>query len=296
MEYFDPDIKTEYISNITGKFPTSQFSMFKAQTSKGDTCERVCIHGRNGLVFNSSRLGGFYIGAEDPRLVECKGKTYVIFNCFSPYEGTRRCMAITPFEEFNPVYLRPLNFIEKNWAPFVKDDNIYFVYNFEPLIILKYDMNPEGLCDIVYGSLPFNIEPTYLRGGSNLIPYKDKYYIGGCHSRIQKDGIFYHFTHIVVIDPEIWKVIHISKPVWFNYDGTDAQSYQGGIYDIHPNCIQDPISIYDNYMTINVRDCVSLLYKIEYNIDKFTVPDDIQEFTRLHSEEISHLRNGSDCF
>lgn len=288
---------TKFISNITGSLEGNTFHMFKACDADGNSCERVNMNGRNGLVFNSNRLEGFQIEAEDPRMFECNGQKYVAFICLSPYEGQNRCIALTPFDEFKPVALRirgvPYNFIEKNWAPFVKDNQIHFVYNYDPLVILKYDLNPEGWCDVVFNEgaqLPFRTDLTFLRGGSNLVPFRDNLLIGGCHSRIFLDGVFYHFTHIVLLDIENWKVVHLSKPVRFEYSKEDIGTVDGVIYDIGPNCIQDPISLYKNgsgySMTINVRDCISLLYDLSFDLETSERPSDLQAFTKRCALEI----------
>jgi hypothetical protein len=141
-------------------------------------------------------------------------------------------------------------------------------------------------------SLPFNTSETYLRGGSNLIHYKDQYMIGGCHSRIYKNSIFEHYTHIILLDTNDWKLVYVSKPVKY-LSGTAYNSphswwmlpdshikimvYNNIIVDKMPNIIQDPISLYEKdekyFITINVRDTISLLYEISF--------DNILDFTRI---------------
>lgn len=276
--------------------------MFKACDADGDSCERVNKNGFNFLNFSkrlehSGRTEGIGIEAQDPRLFECGGRKYVMFIGLSPFRPSQLFgIALTPFDEFKPVFLRirntPYNVMEKNWAPFVKNGQIHFVYNYDPLIILRYDGNPEGWCNVVYSEarLPFRTEVTFLRGGSNLVPFRDNLLIGGCHSRIEENGVFYHFTHMVVLDIDKWKVVHLSKPVRFEYSKEDIGTVDGAIYEINPNCIQDPISLYKKddgyYMSINVRDCISLLYKLEIDMDTFERPREIQAFTEQCAFEI----------
>jgi hypothetical protein len=83
-------------------------------------------------------------------------------------------------------------------------------------------------------------------GGSNLAyTGVDDYYLGGVHSRYvvplvrslikrSKEVKVYHFTNIVVLDAKNWKVVRITKPVFFDY-GSRGDEYR--------NCIQDPISV-----------------------------------------------------
>ena len=271
--------------------------MFKSQcflNGLNYSCERIQKNGINGLYFKREdcetyRESAFDIEGEDPRIFVLNEEVYVIFICLSPYENQHRCIGITKFNEWKPVFLQIENMnknqIEKNWAPFVKDNKLYFVYNYDPLIVLYYDLNPEGKCQVIFKqdncSLPINTSNTYLRGGSNLIHYKDGYYIGGCHSRIYTD-CFKHYTHIVLLDTQNWKVVYVSKPVmylceikehlnsWHLSPGSTKQIdvLHNIIIDKTPNIIQDPISLYENagkyFITINVRDCITLLYEISF--------------------------------
>lgn len=270
--------------------------MFNAQCYLNNikyNCERIKKNEKNGLYFTRSdwekyREKGFNIEAEDPRLFIINNEVYVMFICLSPYQNQIRCIAVTKFNEWNPLFLQIENMrknpIEKNWAPFVINNKLYFVYNYDPLVIIHYDFNSSGICKIIFKqnniNLPINTSITYLRGGSNLLHYKDNYYIGGVHSRLQKD-CFIHFSHIVLLDIEKWELVYLSKPILYKYLLHDKlrvhdknkpfkslDTLHNVIIDKTPNLIQDPISLYQNddnfYITINIRDSVSLLYEIEF--------------------------------
>lgn len=61
--------------------------------------------------------------------------------------------------------------------------------------------------------------------------------------------------------------------------------------DKSPNIIQDPISLYENegkyYITINVRDCVSLLYEISFaDLFHFTKKDKSMGY---YDELVKHM-------
>jgi hypothetical protein len=274
--------------------------MFKAQYSVDGvlySCERVYKKdNKTGLRYlcGDECIGeyGFDIEAQDPRMFELNGKVYVVFIGISPYSDQNWCVGITPFDSWNPVFLQvenmePKNNIEKNWAPFVKDGALFFVYNYDPLVIVTCDVN-NGICKIVYKQdchLPIDTSRTYLRGGSNLIPYGDdcRYFIGGCHSRISKQ-CFEHYTHIVLLDTVFWKLVYVSKPVMYLYEPCDKvfnswwvslkpstkrlDTLHNILMDKTPNIIQDPVSLYSvdgkYYITVNVRDSVSLLYEISF--------------------------------
>jgi hypothetical protein len=144
--------------------------------------------------------------------------------------------------------------------------------------------------------LPIKTETTYLRGGSNLLHYKDNYYIGGCHSRYDDGRRFYHFTHIILLDVEKWEIVFLSKPIIYNYKKKDITCINGTtiILDINPNCIQDPVSLYKRenkyYITVNIRDSISHLYEIEFDIPKGCLKryemGKLQELTKSYTLEL----------
>lgn len=327
LNYYDYNVYTKYVDNITTvEIDDLHYSMFKAihygTGDKGEdesrtggkddeeqkyACERICVKGKNGLLFqrkNTNIVYGFEIEAEDPRMVKVNNKIYVVFICLSPYEGQNRCIAITEFDKFEPTYLQVENMeknpIEKNWAPFEKDGKLHFVYNYDPLIILTYDFNKDGLCKVIYKQnnvdLPIKTETTFLRGGSNLLHYRDNYYIGGCHSRIHDGKRFYHFTHIVLLDVVNWKIIFLSKPIIYNYQKYDMLRVNATnvLFDMNPNCIQDPVSIYKKndkyYITINIRDCITHLYEIQFDIPESCIKKyemgELQSLTEKYSLEL----------
>jgi hypothetical protein len=233
---------------------------------------------------------GFNLEAEDPRLVDVNGKLYIVFTCLSPYEGQYRGIGISAFDEWNPIFLQVENIPkneDRNWAPFVKGGELFFIYNYDPLVIISYDMNLDGICKFIFiqedCTLPINKSRSYLSGGSNLIHYKNGYYIGGCCSSINKDW-FERYTQIVLLDTTIWKIVYVSKPVmylcdelkdklfdswWLSAQSVKALDMNYNILtDKTPNVIQDPISFYLKndryYITVNVRDSISLLYEISF--------------------------------
>jgi hypothetical protein len=154
------------------------------------------------------------------------------------------------------------------------------------LVIIHYDFNPHGICNVIFKQndciLPLNTSNTYLRGGSNLIHYKDGYYIGGCHSRILKHN-YEHYTHIILLDTNKWELVYVSKPVMYRYELKDElnawwqspgtkkslDTFNNILVDKTPHTIQDPVSCYIKdekfYISINVRDCVSLLYELSFS-------------------------------
>ena len=298
LNNYSQEVHSKYIGNVTGNYDNVNYCMFNALCYLDGitySCEKIGKkNGMIGLYFkrddqrddqSNYREEGFDISACDPRIFILNNTIYVVFISDSPYENKEYCIGITPFNEWKPTFLQVENMknnnIEKNWAPFVKDNQLYFVYNYDPLIIIKYDFNSSGICKVVYKqgncSLLIDTESIFLRGGSNLLHYKDGYYIGGCHSR--------GYTHIILLNTNRWELSYVSKPVMFLCDikeelnglfespglkkKLDVLNINTNILsDRTPHKIQDPVSLYlkDNkfYLTINVRNTVSLLYELSF--------------------------------
>jgi hypothetical protein len=302
LSVYSNDIKTKYISDITGLHNSNvAFSMFKSQCYlNGITygCERINRNGKNGLWLTKESMNkdvvcniefGLDIEAEDPRLFIFKGDVYIVFICISPYSDQNRGIGITKFEEWNPSFLRirnmKNNYVEKNWSPFVKDDVLFFVYNYDPLVIITYDFNRDGICDVVFKQneveLPIDTSKKYLRGGSNLIHYKDQYYVGACHSRAVDNVPIVYNTHIILLDTISWNIRYLSKPVAYICD--DANCNLTKIPGTHilrycsdipiSKClfiINSPCSIYEKdgrfFITVNINDKITLLFELQNDI------------------------------
>jgi len=307
--YFEKNVITKFIEDITNTIPYEGliFSMFKSICYDDDDkenyyyAERININHRNGFKLGRKntdefRMAGFETNVDDPRLVCYRNKIYIIFNAPSVFPYTERCMGISEFGNWSPKFLRirdiPPNFVEKNWTPFVKDDQLLFLYNHDPLIVIKYDVsNEEGICDIIYIQdnikLPINTnDNNYLRGGSNMIQYHCnncvKYYITASHDRIFYKDRYNHFTRFVLLDTNKWKIVYVSKPIKYVYDRDDfirientniLYDYCQDYYNTKTYLIQYPTSISHKseniyYLTMFVSEKKSLLYEIILDIDE----------------------------
>lgn len=251
LSIFDQDIKTEYKGNITstddqfGHINNYHYSMFKNVYTKNEVdyvSERVCIknenfYGINGLnlvnnVNDEKRFVGAEHDSQDGRLFEFNDKLYIISNCKSPYQ-TDRCLAISEYDNFDPIFLQisenteniKLKSVEKNWSPLVipdKDtDFIYLIYNMDPLIVLKYNFNRDGMCDVVY-SQKNRVTYNIIKGGTPFIHLTEQYYICAAHSRLNTDIRYYYLPFICILDINTWEFVYMSKIILFNSEKTDS--------------------------------------------------------------------------
>ena len=175
-------------------------------------------------------------------------------------------------------------------APFIKNGELYSVYSYDPLIILKHD-SKKG-CEVVFCqdhsvsslfSFQFEneISTTCLKSGSNLVHYRDGLYVGGCYSQTtlgttvgttEPNKTFY-FTHIVLLDVIQWRIVYLSKPIAYVYPNNDLETLEKASILMQTktgvNCVQIPISIQttdnvDTYLVnVNVEDKNTLVYEIK---------------------------------
>lgn len=82
---------------------------------------------------------------------------------------------------------------QKNWAPFLHDDRLMFVYSVQPHIVLNCD-EQSGLCEIAH-SVHTDLPVQDLRGGTNLHLVNGTY-VGFLHTTkpLQYDTYLYAFS------------------------------------------------------------------------------------------------------
>ncbi|CAL8461687.1 g1218 [Coccomyxa elongata] len=82
---------------------------------------------------------------------------------------------------------------QKNWAPFLHDDRLMFVYSVQPHIVLNCD-EQSGLCEIAH-SVHTDLPIQDLRGGTNL-QLVNGAYVGFLHTTkpLQYDTYLYAFS------------------------------------------------------------------------------------------------------
>jgi hypothetical protein len=199
----EPSIKTVFIADITSKSSLKGLknSLFRALVFDGDvtenvtdqkylSVERMNVYSKPGLSFSKGTLeelnqfgleiqDGFQSASEDPRIVKVGNKALVSFSMRTGVNDSseslyyQRWMAVSYFEPFKPVFLAVpglktnQNFVEKNWAPFAKDNSLMFIYSADPLIVLKCDPD-HPKCEMVYKDesveLPISTTLVVLRG------------------------------------------------------------------------------------------------------------------------------------
>ena len=173
-------------------------------------------------------------GLRDLRIFAWKGKTYVagsaitwLFDKPDQRELTKRCTMILC--EFSENGLKLVSFLpsrqqfEKNWMPWVINDDLYFIYHNDPYEILKFNgagVEMTSIKPTMVDGLKFH------SGGSCVIPFKDKF-IGVVHRKyvINDPSKTYaqslHYTHKIVVYTGNFEVLETSVEFSFEKEGIE---------------------------------------------------------------------------
>lgn len=147
-----------------------------------------------------------YPGPEDPRVILFEGAPLVLFNAqFAESEG--RNMFLADVRKGTVVRLRvpgvDARIMQKNWAPFLFEGALHFLYSAQPLVVLRFSAN--GTCACVFsagprgcGELP---EPRGdLRLGTPLTPLSA--------ASSDDTGLFFCALHSLIIHPQTARAIY----------------------------------------------------------------------------------------
>jgi predicted GH43/DUF377 family glycosyl hydrolase len=189
------------------------------------------------LVDNTSTIQTYpshITGYEDLRLVMFRDTLYAVCTsiktnpkgvnemCLLKFNGTTiekivrlKCEGLTSDEK-----------TEKNWAPFVHDDKLLFVYSSQPTLILDCDVET-GNCRVLQGGNNSLDMSTY-RGGSQLVKVGDKYlYI--IHQVGFMNNRRYYYHRFVQMTNEL--KVHRISPMFIFSDQPTIEFCSGMCYD-----------------------------------------------------------------
>lgn len=148
---------------------------------------------------------------EDPRIFRFQNKPYIVTSALVDAKRTRR-MFLYDIEEKKWIRLSiPNNTFpgpkEKNWTPYEYEGELYFIYSYMPLCVLKVVNLEKGICNIVKGFL--SMASTECRGSTSLLPFKGSHYVAFGHSRGPWRPI------PIVYDAEKMELLKIGMPFEF---------------------------------------------------------------------------------
>jgi hypothetical protein len=99
---------------------------------------------------------------------------------------------------------------EKNWSPVVIGDNLYFIYELNPLTVIKFQIENNTCVQISSNPWESHFQ-TYLSGSTALIPWRESEYIGIFHTYKSSKSIRTYSMGFYTIDINQWRVTHISS-------------------------------------------------------------------------------------
>lgn len=141
-------------------------------------------------------------GYEDPRTVVINDTLYIFVCTFANNNKYVQIMMIIVdlFDLNNKSYKlitpsRNENMYQKNWMPFVYNEEIYLVYSSNPQKILKCNKNTGETIELYNHN--YNISKN-IRGGSNCLLYNSKKY-GNCYLTICHIRRYMLYTHLFYI-------------------------------------------------------------------------------------------------
>ncbi len=128
---------------------------------------------------------------QDPRLFWWKNEVWVLFNALNnAIAGSPRRMVLAKLSEKEDGYfkLTEAKFLsygsgpfEKNWPPFLVDNELYLLYNTDPHQVIKPDL-VTGKCTLVAETKIFPWQRGHVRGGTPALPYGENEFISFFHS------------------------------------------------------------------------------------------------------------------
>jgi len=208
---FNPSIilsndKTHFIMNVrTANYEFNEYFRYKGD-GYVETINYIVkldfdlnITSINKLVYQDMKYNDTFDGWEDLRLFYYKNKLHCSFTTLQATENRLQHICIANLEDNNPKHILLDNYgndkCQKNWVPLNHNDELYFIYSFYPLIILKYNDDKQNV-DLYQSSLTglYNV----WRGGTPAISLKelgyDNYYLCVVH-----ESNFPQYTHRFVL-------------------------------------------------------------------------------------------------
>jgi hypothetical protein len=129
-------------------------------------------------------------GPQDARIFVFRGHIWVVFNMLCG-DGYRRMHIYSVTGGRNTIPIRidgqDRSKAEKNWTPFVFNEELFFIYYFAPLVILRCDVST-GNCVVVFSNN--ETRNSYLRGGSPALQTAEDrtHFYGYLHTTIPLRG------------------------------------------------------------------------------------------------------------
>jgi hypothetical protein len=219
-------------------------------------------------------------GSEDYRYIIFNNELYVVMNGV-PNKSKIRQMYLYNIEkdEICQLYIKNYDvshIFQKNWTPYVYKNDLYFIYSFCELCVIKLKNYKTGECELIYGD-PSKFINENIFGGTNLCYWKKNLFIGFAHTRKP------YYSIPIIFDAENFKYISISTPIKikppFNIN-------------LSPNkIVQYPYYLRKNKNIYELSVCHQDFYSIKYDIEESKIENIFNNL--LNNQYLSSIKTGS---
>jgi hypothetical protein len=168
------------------------------------------------------------------------------------------------------------NIYQKNWTPYVYKNDLYFIYSFCELCVIKLNDDKTGECELVYGN-PSKFTNKGIFGGTNLCHWKDNLFIGFAHIRNP------WYSVPIIFDAKNYKYISTTTPIKF--DTPFKINLLPGKIVQYPYYMRKYESIYE------LSICYQDFFSIKYEIEKFKIENIF--YNLLNSQDLLSINIGS---
>lgn len=188
-------------------------------------------------------------GCEDPRSFFWNDRKFVIVSVVGaqPYPcNNKQYLYNVNTKEYHRI-LSPFSDnikLEKNWLPFIYNNELYIEYLINPRKIFKYNdtyVSPQTFCKSM---------SSFLHGSVNSVLYKDEHYIGMGHTHPNYEHVFYIFEN-----KPPFKITRYSNEIKLHNNFSKQYEFVTGM-----SILDDDI-----YISYSVNDCINYITKISIN-------------------------------
>ena len=164
---------------------------------------------------HQNQIVGVIDNAEDARIFRFRGENYLYYQTLKNDKSDGLDCDIWVFDPKNQrsrKLITDFSYNGKNWVPYEFENELYFIYSFQPFIVLKCNFNEssELRCTQFWpkeyvNSIPLEWGDNFgffgpIRGGSQLLPINDRYLIGFTHITLPVPLKFSHQMGVILLD------------------------------------------------------------------------------------------------
>jgi hypothetical protein len=200
----------------------------------------LCKLNNNFKIINSNLLDNKHeifniqspvVGIEDIRLIQHENYMYFIGNSREINKNNIPTMIMGKYDvninkiiSIHHLYGYEDDKCQKNWSPFIYNDNLLFIYSFSPLVILQPNLK-NGKCTI-YKKKEYVYNYDYFRGGSQGFYIDDDLYFIIHEITFEKNRVYFH--RFIKFNKNL-NITHVSLPFYLEELGIEYIT--GAIYN-----------------------------------------------------------------